>query len=351
MGSMKEAHRHPDEPRLDSHPSEEVYLVDRVSHSHPPGKDHADPANNHAEEQSPTEQVADIIYWLLYHGKRIIADAPDEDLSRFAPHHEELLLILSAFDDAGGSYDGVQAAHTIWRAVRRRWPELAAAVAGQDIRKATQAQQLIKLGIEAELFETSEGQAYARVPITSAHDTLSYDVIPLAERGSGFQPWLAWRFYEETLGHPSSAAMAQAMLWLRGQARYGQRVRDVHTRVAWSQDAIYLDLTNAAHQAITADGWEVDDHPPVYFRRAAGALPLPYPDDEGTLVNRHPPEERSFFRVPIGEKVEGRSCTGEPARRGERGALSRGLWGKGELSGGSGRCGPAVPPGVSANLL
>lgn len=231
-------------------------------------------------ERSPTEQAADILYFLLYHGQRLIPDGPDSDLTRYAPHHEDLRLLLLLFDDAGGGAAGAIAASAAWNVIRRRWPELAAAVAGRDIRKATQAQTLLRLGIEAELFETSEGQAYARVPIHG-----SYDVLPLTERGSGFQPWLARRFHEETLGHPSSAALGQAMLWLRGQARYGGLVRDVHTRIAWHDRAVYLDLVNAAHQAlkITAEGWEIDDHPPVYFRRASGALPLPYPEEDGSL--------------------------------------------------------------------
>jgi hypothetical protein len=245
-----------------------------------------------ADEPSPTETVADVIYWLLYRGERFIPDDPASDLSRFAPYHEDLSLLLSTFDTAGGGAKGAKAVAELWPAIRRQWPELAAAVAGQDIRKATQAQLLIRLGIEAELFETSEGQAYARVPINGF-----YDVLALTERGSGFQPWLARRFYEETLGHPSIAAMAQATLWLRGQARYGRLVHDVHTRVAWHDGVVYLDLANAGHQAIkiTADGWDIDSHPPVYFRRASGALPLPYPDDEGNL-------EDLFALINLAEK-------------------------------------------------
>jgi hypothetical protein len=239
-------------------------------------------SQNGEEDYSPEElaivRTADIFYWLLYKGERL--PWINADLTVYAPFHEGLQLALTTFNAVGGGAAGADAVATLWPFIRRKWPALAAAVAGQDIRKATQAQLLIRLGIEAELFETSEGQAYARVPING-----SYDVLALTERGSGFQPWLARRFYEDTLGHPSSAAMAQAMLWLRGQARYGGLVRDVHTRVAWEEGTVYLDLTNAAHQVvkITADGWGIDDHPPVYFRRASGALPLPFPDDEGSL--------------------------------------------------------------------
>lgn len=46
-----------------------------------------------SDEQSPTEMAADVIYWLLYRGDRVILDNPASDLSRFAPHHEDLKVI------------------------------------------------------------------------------------------------------------------------------------------------------------------------------------------------------------------------------------------------------------------
>ena len=39
---------------------------------------------------------------------------------------------------------------------------------------------------------------------------------------------------------------------------------------------------------VTADGWRVMDNPPVLFRRAAGARPLPVPIKGGSLDQLRP---------------------------------------------------------------
>ena len=52
--------------------------------------------------------------------------------------------------------------------------------------------------------------------------------------------------------------------------------RMVHVRVAEQDGRIYLDLANAAWQAveIDTDGWRIVAEPPVRFRRPPGLLPL-----------------------------------------------------------------------------
>jgi hypothetical protein len=59
----------------------------------------------------------------------------------------------------------------------------------------------------------------------------------------------------------------------------------VHVRIAEHEGRIYLDLADAAWQAaeIGPDGWRVVTKPPVRFRRPPGLLPLPMPEQGGSL--------------------------------------------------------------------
>jgi hypothetical protein len=148
----------------------------------------------------------------------------------------------------------------------------------------TQAQTLVQIGSQAELFRTAEGQLYARVLVNGHHEVLN-----IGERGSGFASWLIWEFHALKQAHPSATAVTQALEFLRAKARFDSPLRDVWTRVAWQEDTIYLDLANDAWEAvkITADGWDIVTEPPVYFRRAKGMLPLPHPDRHGTIQDLH----------------------------------------------------------------
>jgi hypothetical protein len=77
---------------------------------------------------------------------------------------------------------------------------------------------------------------------------------------------------------------------LEGKALYDGPEYPVYTRLAAHNGAIYLDLGNAAWQAveITSSGWRVIGTPPVKFRRAKGMLPLPEPMRGGTLAALRP---------------------------------------------------------------
>jgi len=150
--------------------------------------------------------------------------------------------------------------------------------------RETQADALVKIALTAELFRTPGGQLYARMPVNAHHE-----VMALEERGSGFQRWLIGQFYAQTGRSPSTSAVAQAVELTRAKAQFDSPVHEVWTRVAWTDDAIYLDLANEAWEAVkvTTEGWELVTQPPVYFRRPRGMLPLPHPDREGTMQALH----------------------------------------------------------------
>ena len=73
--------------------------------------------------------------------------------------------------------------------------------------------------------------------------------------------------------------MAAALNVIEAKAHYDADERQVHTRVARLDGKLYLDLCDAGWRAVEigAAGWRIVDTPPVRFRRASGALPLPVP--------------------------------------------------------------------------
>jgi len=130
----------------------------------------------------------------------------------------------------------------------------------------------------ATLFHTPEGEAYATIEVDGHQETWLLKV-------KGFRRWLARLFYEEYGKTPGSQALQDALTVLEGIAVFAGDECPVYTRLAAHHDAIYLDLGNAAWQAveIMPNGWQVIDTPPVRFRHAKGMLPLPEPVRGGTL--------------------------------------------------------------------
>jgi hypothetical protein len=150
---------------------------------------------------------------------------------------------------------------------------------------ASQATILVALamGAGAELFHAPEGDAYATITVDGHKETWPLKV-------KGFRRWLARLYYEEERKAPGSQALQDTLGVLEGKALYDGSEYPVYTRLAEHHGAIYLDLGNAAWQAveITPNGWQVIDTPPVKFRRAKGMLPLPEPVPGGGLAALRP---------------------------------------------------------------
>jgi hypothetical protein len=146
--------------------------------------------------------------------------------------------------------------------------------------RKSQATTLIELASEAEFFHTSEGEAYASVEINGHLETW-----PLKSRG--FHDWLMHRFYEVESKSPNSQGFQDALGVLCGRARFEGERREVHTRVAAYEDAIYIDLADDDWRVvrITTEGWSViaSADALVRFRRPRGMLALPAPTRGGTL--------------------------------------------------------------------
>jgi hypothetical protein len=93
------------------------------------------------------------------------------------------------------------------------------------------------------------------------------------------------RHYRATGEAPSAAAPNAALNLLEARAQFEGPQRMVHVRIAEHQGRIYLDLADAAWRAaeIGPEGWRIVAEPPVRFRRSPGMLPLPTPQQGGSL--------------------------------------------------------------------
>lgn len=140
------------------------------------------------------------------------------------------------------------------------------------------ADTLIEIGLEAELFHSSDGTPFADVRISGHRETWPV-------RSKGFRRWLGKRYFEMTRSAPSAAAVGASLNVLEARAQFEGPTRSVHVRVAGTGDRIYLDLADEAWRSVEIDasGWRIIEESPVRFRRSAGMLPLPAPVPGGSV--------------------------------------------------------------------
>jgi len=146
-----------------------------------------------------------------------------------------------------------------------------------------QADALIELANQCELFHTPAGDAYADVTVNGHRET--YRV-----RSKAFRSWLAHRFYVAREGAPNSEAMNSALGVIEARAVFASPQRTVHVRVASEHGKFYLDLADDQWRVIEidAEGWRLIELAPVRFRRASGMLPLPEPASGGRIESLRP---------------------------------------------------------------
>jgi hypothetical protein len=143
-----------------------------------------------------------------------------------------------------------------------------------------QAEMLIGLAEEADLFHTPDGTPYADVQVNGHRRTFE-----LSEDG-GFGDWLRHRWFQATRNAPRPEALKSALRSLAAMAQQEGPEREVYVRVAKHEGAFYLDLANEEGQAIkiSAAGWDVIKDPPVRFRRPSGMLSQPVPIAGGSIT-------------------------------------------------------------------
>jgi hypothetical protein len=144
--------------------------------------------------------------------------------------------------------------------------------------KPTQAELLLKLAAEAELFHDLNRKGYATIPVKGHFETW-----PI--KSMAFRDWLRGLFYKAHGKPPGGQALQDSLDLLAAQARFDGQEHEVNVRVAHAGGKVYVDLANDEWQAveISPQGWQVVDRPPVKFRRPRGLAPLPLPEPGGSL--------------------------------------------------------------------
>jgi hypothetical protein len=146
-----------------------------------------------------------------------------------------------------------------------------------DGRQPPEAEALVALGREADLFRSPTRDAFATFAVAGHKETWPV-------RSTAFREWLTLGFMNARGKPPSTTAVAAALAALEAIARQGAE-HHVATRVAAHEGALYVDLADDDWRAveITGDGWRVTVDPPVRFRRSPGMRPLPKPERGGSL--------------------------------------------------------------------
>lgn len=158
----------------------------------------------------------------------------------------------------------------------------------EEKEKATQAQILISLAGDAELFHTPEGECYATLTVAG-----HYENWPI--KSKQFRRWLLRKFYESQGKPPGTQALQDALGVLEAKAQFDGPELPVHVRLAEAEGKIYIDLGNEAWETVEVSpgGWRTITDPPVKFRRTKGMLPLPTPEKGGNIKYLRP-----FINVP-----------------------------------------------------
>jgi hypothetical protein len=137
---------------------------------------------------------------------------------------------------------------------------------------------LVPNGVSAEFFHTPAGTAFVDLLINGHRETW-----PI--RSQRFRTWLRLRHYEATRTALSAAEIRSTLDLFEAHAQFDGPEREVHVRLAEHEGHIYLDLADECWRAVEIgpEGWRVIGSPPVRFRRAAGMLPLPVPQEGGSI--------------------------------------------------------------------
>jgi len=144
----------------------------------------------------------------------------------------------------------------------------------------TQAEKLIALASEAQLFHAADGTPYADIFVDGHRETWRLYL-------TGFRRWLKRRYHatEREGGAPNAEAMSAALGMLEAHAHYDGPEREVSVRVGGLDGKVYLDLCELSWRAVEIDetGWRIIGAPPVRFRRTSGMHPLPTPLRGGSV--------------------------------------------------------------------
>ncbi len=143
----------------------------------------------------------------------------------------------------------------------------------EEKKRRNQADRLIDYALEsgAELFADQAGAPHALV---------DGEALPLH---TGAYKWLRTLMWDREGISVGGEALKTATGTLAAFAARGGKVRELHTRSAWHEGAVYYRLDKGRVVRIGRDGWRREADPPVVFRTVPNLKPLPNPERGGSL--------------------------------------------------------------------
>lgn len=149
--------------------------------------------------------------------------------------------------------------------------------------RRNQADRLINYALKdaGELFTDQHG---------APHALAAGEPLPLNSR---CYSWLRRLMWDEEGKAVNGEYLKTAAGTLAAHAEFSGESRELHTRAAWlpEQDALYYELAPGRVVRVDRTGWNIEDSPPVLFRRYPNLKPLP--DPVGYERNRPGESERS----------------------------------------------------------
>lgn len=130
-----------------------------------------------------------------------------------------------------------------------------------------------------------------------AHTFVGGQAVPITRTNRALTDLL----YKHEEKAPSNDGLIGARRVLDMLAHKSGEVRDLHTRAAYHEGAVFYELSPARVVRVDEHGWKVDPDPPVYFRAVKNLQPLPNPTPGGKLedlaewVNLKTDRDRRLF--------------------------------------------------------
>ncbi len=197
------------------------------------------------------------------------------------------VVALPDLDEKGDVSDWLNAGHTI--------EDLDRVVEASPVWTADEGEEASPMGVRdgdpkdlvrtlldegIELFHDQFKVPHARVPVDGHWENCALGDF-------GFKRWAALRYYERTGKMLQRDKFSAALLVLEAKAANEAPQRELHTRVANFEGAIWYDLSDRDWRCvrIAPDGWEVVSDPPILFRRWPHQQPQVEPVRGGSLGN------------------------------------------------------------------
>jgi DNA-binding Lrp family transcriptional regulator len=159
--------------------------------------------------------------------------------------------------------------------------------------RRNQADRLIAYALEdvQELFVDQHG---------AQHALIDGEPVPLTSR---CYSWLRRRMWDEEGRSVSGEYLKMAAGTLSAHAEFSGAVRELYTRAAWHEGALYYELRPGKVVRVGPGGWTFEANPPVLFRRYVNLKALPDPEAGGSLdvldelVNLKSERDRRLFKA------------------------------------------------------